>query len=437
MAHDVFISYSSRDKTTADAVCAVLESRDIRCWVAPRDILPGVEYAEALVDALHQSRLMVLVFSSGSNQSPHVLREVERAVSQGIPILPLRIEDVPPSRAMEYYIASRHWLDALTPPLERHLEQLAQTAKLLLTNRGASQSESPHPPRSSQPDVGTPPEPNYSATDVRFGTGMAHGAVLPRLDGDRAIVEALHSIPASIQRLREWHQIKRARATVAAHPAVAIAVVAALILTAGGLLVWTTYHSNPIRLAQEAFESGKFESALRHLDRAGKDPKAAVLKGRALYSLKRQSEGIAQYKEAAASDPQLLVNPDILRDLSESLGSHQSQDAVELMVEIGDPAVNELVDASRDTQNSRRRWAAIDALRRMKHEDRADLVAAYLLDLKSHDCPVVQKAAKALGDLGDKRAVQPLRDVAQRKNLFFDACEAAAARAALKKLEKK
>ena len=69
MAHDVFISYSSKDKPTADAVCAMLESRGVRCWVAPRDILPGVEYAEALVDALQQSRLMVLVFSSGSNQS--------------------------------------------------------------------------------------------------------------------------------------------------------------------------------------------------------------------------------------------------------------------------------------------------------------------------------------------------------------------------------
>src|SRR6202158_1738182 len=132
MAHDVFISYSSKDKTTADAVVATLESREVRCWVAPRDILPGVEYAEALVDALHGSRLMVLVFSSDSNQSHHVLREVERAVSQGIPILPLRIENVPPCRAMEYYISSRPWLDALNPPLERPLDHLAGAAQLLL-----------------------------------------------------------------------------------------------------------------------------------------------------------------------------------------------------------------------------------------------------------------------------------------------------------------
>jgi hypothetical protein len=133
VAHDVFISYSSHDKLTADAACAALESRGIRCWIAPRDVFPGEEYAASLVRALHECRVMVLVFSSGANRSPQVLREVERAVSRGVPILPLRIEDVPPSEAMEYYISSRHWLDALTAPLEQHLIRLAETVKILLS----------------------------------------------------------------------------------------------------------------------------------------------------------------------------------------------------------------------------------------------------------------------------------------------------------------
>jgi hypothetical protein len=133
MAHDVFISYAHKDKPTADAVCATLESRGVRCWIAPRDVLPGEEYASALVNALRESRLLVLVFLADANQSPQVLREVERAVSRGLPIIPLRIEDVAPSAAMEYYISSRHWLDALTTPLEQHLVQLADTVKLLLS----------------------------------------------------------------------------------------------------------------------------------------------------------------------------------------------------------------------------------------------------------------------------------------------------------------
>jgi hypothetical protein len=134
VAHDVFISYSSKDKTVANAVCAKLESRNIRCWIAPRDILPGNIYAEALVDALDQSRILILIFSANSNNSTQVMREVERAVRLGIPILPFRIEDVLPSKAMEYFLSAPHWLDALTPPLERHLDILGRTIETLLTS---------------------------------------------------------------------------------------------------------------------------------------------------------------------------------------------------------------------------------------------------------------------------------------------------------------
>jgi hypothetical protein len=140
MAHDVFISYSSEDKTTANAVCATLEGMGIRCWIAPRDVVAGVEYAEALVDAIHHSRLMVLVFSYRSNDSPHVLREVERAVSRGLSIIPLRIEDVPLSKSMEHYISSVHWLDAFPPPTDRYLARLGETAQTILSQNASAES---------------------------------------------------------------------------------------------------------------------------------------------------------------------------------------------------------------------------------------------------------------------------------------------------------
>src|SRR4051812_16875870 len=78
--YDIFISYSSKDKTIADACCAVLEAKDLRCWIAPRDILAGREWSEAIVHGIEQSRLFVLVFSSNANHSGQVIREVERAV---------------------------------------------------------------------------------------------------------------------------------------------------------------------------------------------------------------------------------------------------------------------------------------------------------------------------------------------------------------------
>jgi hypothetical protein len=134
MAHDVFISYSSNDKTAADAVCASLEARKIRCWIAPRDVLPGIPYGEAIINGINQSRLLVLVFSSSSNNSPQVMREIERAVHKGIAILPLRIDNVMPTKAMEYFVSSSHWLDAMTPPFEKHLQKLGETVQLLLSS---------------------------------------------------------------------------------------------------------------------------------------------------------------------------------------------------------------------------------------------------------------------------------------------------------------
>jgi S1-C subfamily serine protease len=123
--HDVFISHSSKDKSLADAACAAIESRGLRCWVAPRDIPPGANWGEAIIDGLNTSRSLVLILSSHSNVSPQVLREVERAVSKGIPVIPLRTEDSPLSKSLEYFISSAHWLDAINPPIQRHLSALA------------------------------------------------------------------------------------------------------------------------------------------------------------------------------------------------------------------------------------------------------------------------------------------------------------------------
>ena len=135
MAHDVFISHAAKDKPIADAMCAALEASGTRCWIAPRDVLPGVPWGEAIIDGINESRILILIFSSISNNSQQVMREVERAASKGIPIIPFRIEDVPLSKNLEFFLAATQWLDALTPPLEKHLQKLAETSRHLLSPR--------------------------------------------------------------------------------------------------------------------------------------------------------------------------------------------------------------------------------------------------------------------------------------------------------------
>ena len=74
MRPQVFISYSSKDRTIANMVCALLEERGHRCWIAPRDIIPGTSWGEAIIDGLKSSSVFVLVFSQHANTSPQILR---------------------------------------------------------------------------------------------------------------------------------------------------------------------------------------------------------------------------------------------------------------------------------------------------------------------------------------------------------------------------
>jgi len=132
MAHDVFLSYSAADKDTALAVLAGLEKQGIRCWIAPRDIPAGSEYGQQIVDAVKACRVFVVVFSTGANASPHVRREVERAVSLDRTIVPFRVENVAPTGAMEYCLGGTHWLDAFTLPIEPHVATLIATLRTML-----------------------------------------------------------------------------------------------------------------------------------------------------------------------------------------------------------------------------------------------------------------------------------------------------------------
>jgi TolB-like protein len=137
MAHDVFISYSSKDKQTADKICSTLEARGIHCWMAPRDITPGSDWSESVIDAIEKSKAFVMVFSANANESDQIRREVQNAANNHIPLIPLRVENVTPSKSLQYFLATQHWLDAFPPPLEDHLQYLAKVIRNLMDGKPA------------------------------------------------------------------------------------------------------------------------------------------------------------------------------------------------------------------------------------------------------------------------------------------------------------
>jgi hypothetical protein len=135
---EVFVSYSLSDRDTATELTAHLEANGIACWVAPRDVTPGADWAAEIVDAIAAARVMVLVFSASANTSPQVRREVERAVYHQVIVLPFRVTAVLPSKSLEYFLSAQHWLDAFPPPMEPHYARLCAYLKTLLTANAAA-----------------------------------------------------------------------------------------------------------------------------------------------------------------------------------------------------------------------------------------------------------------------------------------------------------
>jgi hypothetical protein len=148
----IFLSYSSKDKLVADAICSRLENQNIRCWIAPRDVKPGSDYSNQIADALEDATVMVMVFSRESNNSRHVKSEIDRAFSLGKIIIPFRVENVELDKGLAYYLAKTHWLDAVTKPLEQHIDRLATTIRQLSgTEEPQRSQERMLPPPPAQP----------------------------------------------------------------------------------------------------------------------------------------------------------------------------------------------------------------------------------------------------------------------------------------------
>jgi hypothetical protein len=137
VARDVFISYSQPDQTCAFELVAKLEAEGINCWIAPRDIAPSADWAAEIMDAISSVRVMILVFSASSNLSPQVRREVERAVHKQLSVLPFRIENVAPSRSLEFFLSAQHWMDAFPPPRGPHYARLCNYLKTQLAAESA------------------------------------------------------------------------------------------------------------------------------------------------------------------------------------------------------------------------------------------------------------------------------------------------------------
>jgi hypothetical protein len=137
--HDIFICFSSKDEASARKVVALLEQRNLKCWISLRDVRAGENYQEAIVHALEEARGIVFLFSTFSSQSNEIKKELSLGGSIQVPVFPLRLEPIVPTGALRYELATRQWID-IFPDAEEALDKLAETINEVL-NRPADEAE--------------------------------------------------------------------------------------------------------------------------------------------------------------------------------------------------------------------------------------------------------------------------------------------------------
>lgn len=144
----VFISHSSRDREKANLLCERLETQGVSCWIAPRNVSPGEPYGAQIVRALEDSDATVFVLSENSNTSRHVESEVARAFEKGKAIFPVRLAEIWPSKELELFITSPHWIEAWQWGVEKAATELAEALRAGSTPRTGSR---PTPPSKHAP----------------------------------------------------------------------------------------------------------------------------------------------------------------------------------------------------------------------------------------------------------------------------------------------
>lgn len=131
MDHDIFISYSSKQKSIADGVCHYLEENGFKCWMALRDIPVGSEYGDLIEEAIKTSKVVVLVFSQAASISKWVKGEINVAFTEDKPILPFRIDETEIKGGFRVMLNQMHWIDAFPHYADRLPDLLSSICGLL------------------------------------------------------------------------------------------------------------------------------------------------------------------------------------------------------------------------------------------------------------------------------------------------------------------
>lgn len=134
-ARHAFICHASADSQAASALVEKLETEGLTCWLAPRDVPSGQNYAAVLQQAIEACEVFLILFSTSANESPHVANEIEYCVGKDKPILLVRTDQTDPraNQRISLFLGGHHWFDASSGLDDDHITRIAADLKGLTT----------------------------------------------------------------------------------------------------------------------------------------------------------------------------------------------------------------------------------------------------------------------------------------------------------------
>ena len=153
----IFLSHGSENRDEANAITRYLEERGLKVWIAPRDVRPGVDYSEALQEAIEACAAFIVLVTDKANKSPYVRVETEMAFSLHKPIFPVRTTDVKPGPGLALFLKIRHWTDAFGAQREESMDRLARELRAAAgVSDPAPAAEPPATPAVAEQQAPTP-----------------------------------------------------------------------------------------------------------------------------------------------------------------------------------------------------------------------------------------------------------------------------------------
>ena len=127
----VFISYKSEEDAEMQKLLKIIEDAGISCWVAPRNIPIGSNYAAEIPAAIDSCPIFILMLSKKAQVSPWIAKELSLAIGANKAILPIMIEDCTLTNEYKYYLTNVQ-IYSITRDAQKTINELLERIGFLL-----------------------------------------------------------------------------------------------------------------------------------------------------------------------------------------------------------------------------------------------------------------------------------------------------------------